>query len=83
MGVTRLSASKARGEFKETLSRVEYGKERIILRRHHKDAVAVVPIEDLKLIQAIEDKLDRKALRAARSEPGSIPWAKVKEELGL
>lgn len=83
MTTSRLAASKARSEFAETISRVEHGKERLILRRHHKDVVAVVPIEDLKLIQAIEDKLDRKALKAARSDPGSIPWEDLKAELGL
>lgn len=83
MAATRISASDVRSEFAEALDRVQHGRERLILRRHKKDVVAMVTIEDLRLLEAIEDKIDRKALRAARSEKGSIPWEDLKAKLGL
>lgn len=83
MSTTRIPASQARSEFAETLTRVQHKRERLILRRHNKDVVAIVSIEDLKLLEAIEDKLDVKAIRAARAEEGSIPWEQLKAELGL
>jgi hypothetical protein len=54
------------------------------LRRGRKVVAAVVPIEDLRLLQRLEDEEDildaRTALREARRK-GSIPWEKVKAEL--
>jgi hypothetical protein len=47
---------------------------------------AVVPIEDLKRLQRLEDDEDRRDARAALKEAkhkGTIPWDKVKTELGL
>jgi PHD/YefM family antitoxin component YafN of YafNO toxin-antitoxin module len=83
MATTRMPASVARGAFAETIDRVQHGRERLILRRHHKDAVAIVTIEDLRLLEAIEDKIDRKAIREARAETGSVSWEQLKAELGL
>jgi hypothetical protein len=41
-------------------------------------------MEDLELLRQLEDKLDNEAADRALSEPGeSIPWEKVKAELGL
>lgn len=56
------------------------------MRRGRKVVAAVVPIEDLRLLQRLEDEEDildaRTALREARRK-GSIPWEKVKAELNL
>jgi hypothetical protein len=51
--------------------------------RNKRHVVAVVPVEDLELL---EDHVDlraaRKALQEARKQ-GTRPWAEVKAELGL
>jgi prevent-host-death family protein len=83
MSATRIPASQARNDFAETLSRVQHGWERLILRRHNKDVVAIVPLSDLRLLEALEDKLDSKAIRVARMEQGSVAWEDIKAELGL
>ena len=47
---------------------------------------AVVPIADLRRLQKLENEEDLKDIRAARVEmkrKGTIPWEKVKAELGL
>lgn len=42
-----LPASKAREGFSDTINRVAFGKERVVLRRRGKEVAAVVPIDDL------------------------------------
>ena len=81
--MTRLAASKARESFSDTLNRVAYRKERIVLRRRGKEIAAVVPIEDLAFLEELEDRFDLEAARKALKEKGSIPWNKLKAQLGL
>lgn len=48
--------------------------------------VAIVPAEDLLLLEAFENEEDLKDLRASRAEAerlGTIPWEQVKAMLGL
>jgi hypothetical protein len=46
----------------------------------------LVPVEDLKLLEELEDRIDlesaREALKEAEKE-GTIPWKEVKKKLGL
>lgn len=82
--MTHIEATKARDEFADTLNRVAYAGERIVLRRRGKDIAALVPIEDLEMIEALEDRLDIAAAKKALKEKGpNIPIAKIKVELGL
>jgi len=82
--MTHIEATKARDEFADTLNRVAYAGERIVLRRRGKDIAAIVPIEDLEMIEAIEDRIDVAAAKKALKEKGpNIPLAKLKAELGL
>ena len=67
------------------LERARHG-ERIILRQGKKAVAACVPISDLRRLQKLEDDEDLRDIRAARTEmkrKGTIPWEKVKAELGL
>ncbi|MBI2988096.1 MAG: type II toxin-antitoxin system Phd/YefM family antitoxin [Deltaproteobacteria bacterium] len=76
----------ARAQFSEIINRAAFGKERMILTRRGKELVAVVPIEDVKLLEALEDRIDLEEARAALSEvkkKGTVSWEKMKKELGL
>ena len=45
-----------------------------------------MPIEDLAFLEELEDRLDLEEARAALAEAGTdgtIPWEKVKKDLGL
>jgi len=53
------------------------------LAKHTGLSVAELVRRAVDLLLGRDDRIDRKALRAARKEPGSIPWKQVKEELGL
>ena len=81
-----LNTSEARDNLADVLNRVAYAKDRVRIMRRGKAIAAVVPIEDLELIERLEDEIDireaRKALAEAEKK-GSIPWAEVKKELGL
>jgi prevent-host-death family protein len=84
--MTTLSTTEAQEKFSELLRRVGADKERIVLTLAGEELVAVVPIEDLALVEALEDRADieeaREALLEAR-EKGTTSLADFKAELGL
>jgi len=81
--MTTLNAVTLRATLAETLNQVAYTHERVIVEKHGKPVAALVPIEDLKTLEALEDRIDLAAARRALKEPGRIPWEKVKKDLGL
>jgi prevent-host-death family protein len=83
--MTRMTTSQARQDFKGTLQKVARG-ERIVLSSHKKAVAAVVPIEDLELLQAIEDRVDARAAgdaKAAADQEGTTSWESIKADLEL
>ncbi len=85
-GSGSIDTSVVRDSLADTLNRVSYSKERIVIRRHGKDLAALVPIEDLMFLEALEDRMDLEEARAALAEvkeKGTIPWEKVKQDLGI
>ena len=86
--MTRMAASKARQDFSETLNQVAYKGKRIVLHRRGKDVAALVPVEDLALIEKIEDRIDLEEAEKILAEMENkgekpIPWEQVKKNLGL
>jgi len=82
--VTTLNITEIRDNLSEAISRVAYKGERILVRRSGKDVVAIVPIEDLATLEALEDQRDIKAADAALAESDErIPYVQVRRELGL
>ena len=85
-GLETIDTSVARDGLSDTLNRVSYGKERIVIKRHGKELAALVPMEDLKFLEELEDRLDLEDVRAALAEAeekGTILWEKVREDLGI
>lgn len=83
--MSRAVVRKPASAFDRTLSRVSHG-ERVVLRRGRKAVAAVVSIEDLARLQKLEDEEDVRDARTALKEAakkGTVPWEKVKTELGL
>jgi prevent-host-death family protein len=82
-----LDTTKARDEFADTLNRVAYGKEHIILQRRGKDLAAVIPIEDYHLLEnylaSREDEMDVEEARKILSDPNEdrIPFEQIKKEI--
>ena len=81
-----LTVSKAREVFAETVNRVAYTKERIMVERRGKAVAAMVPVEDVELLQFLEDHMDLGDARVAIAEAkkkGSKSFSALKKELGL
>ena len=74
--------SEAREHLADLANRVALRGERIVVERRGKTLFALVPVEDVELLERLEDKLDLDEIRAAKDEP-TKPWAEVKKALGL
>ncbi|MGE0274709.1 MAG: type II toxin-antitoxin system Phd/YefM family antitoxin [Nitrospiraceae bacterium] len=81
-----LPASKAREGFADAINRVAFGKERVVLRRRGKEVAAMVPIDDLRLLEELEDRIDLADARAALAETrkkGAKPLDVILKDIGL
>ncbi len=85
--MNELAISQARDEFADLVNRVAFGKERIVIKRRGKAIVAMIPFEDLEILQDLEDEIDRRIVSEVLDDPDGegrrIPWEDVKRELGL
>jgi len=80
----QISTGEARSGLAELINRTAYGKERTALTRRGKEVAAVVPIEDLRLLELLEDRLDLEQARQSLAEDGADEnWEDLKTELGL
>ncbi len=84
--MTTMSSSHAREHFPEVVSESAFGKKRFVVTRRGKRLVAIIPIEDLELIEALEDQIDLEDARRVLADvkkKGATSWKKIKLELGL
>jgi prevent-host-death family protein len=86
--MTRLNVAKAREEFPEIVNRAARGKRTIVSHRG-KEVAAVIPIEDLHLLERLaREEMDRQDIEDARAalkeakEKGTIPLEDLMRELG-
>ena len=83
MTTTVMNTAEAKEQFGDLINRVVHSKERVILTRRGKEVAAIIPFEDLNILQNSQDKSDlhdaMEALREARTA-GSISLEKLKEE---
>jgi len=86
--VRRVSVGDARSILAELLNRAAYRGERILLHRRGKEVAALVPVEDLRLLEVLEDRHDAQEAKRilaemeARSET-PVPYEQVRRKLGL
>lgn len=78
-----LNTTEAREDFAEILNRVAYRKERLIISRRGKRLAAIVPMEDVELLEKLEERMDLESAAKALREPGAVSWRKIKAELNL
>jgi prevent-host-death family protein len=79
---SKTTASIARQKFSDILNRAAYGGERVVVHRGNKPIAALVPMEDFEILEQIEDRADLEEVRKRLNEP-TIPWSRIKKELGL
>ena len=78
------SARHVRAGLAEAINRAAFGGERTVIRRNGKEVAAVVSVEDLRTLEALEDRLDLEDARQIMKKPGRlIAWEKIKSDLGL
>jgi prevent-host-death family protein len=85
--LTVLTASQARIP-PDTFNRVAYRGERVRIERRGAPSVAIIPIEDLELLEFLEDQIDIEAAQKALADLKTkgekpVPWDEVKARLGL
>ena len=86
-GMTELIVAAARARLADVVDEVRERHSPVFLTRRGQRVAAVIDSEDLdRLLEAAEALEDIEAARAARAEvsaEGSIPWDRVKADLGL
>lgn len=84
--MSSVSLVKARDHLSALVKRAASEKERVVLTVRGRELAALVPIEDLRLLEELEDRLDVYDARAALAEvrkEGTVPWEIIKRDLGL
>lgn len=84
--MVKVEATAARNKFSDLINRVRYGSDRVIIGRRGKEEVAMIKIEDLRLLELLEDQIDIEAARKALANPKNkvrVSLAQVKKRLGL
>jgi prevent-host-death family protein len=81
--MTTVSATEIRAHLSDMLSKVARKGSRVVVTRGGKKSAALVPMDDLEFLELLEDRLDIEDAKKALKEPGSVPWEKVKADLGL
>ena len=84
MTTTVMNTAEAKEQFGDLINRVVHSKERVILTRRGKEVAAIIPFEDLDILQNSQDKSDLhdaiEALKEAR-HTGTISLDKLKEDV--
>jgi len=81
-----MSKSAPLGADRDLVARVAEQKERVVVRYEGREIGALVPLEDLAVLQRLEDQADLAEAREALAEiekEGTVSWEQVKAELGL
>lgn len=82
--MTNISTAEARNDFADVINRASFGKERFVLTRRGKKLAAIVPVEDMDLLEELEDQMDVAAAKAALAESDErISYQDLRRELGL
>ena len=78
--------NKEREGFADAINRAAFGNERVLLRRRGRAVAAVIPIDDLRLLEALEDRVDLVDARAALAQAnkkGAQTFDAILKDLGL
>ena len=81
-----ITAAEARKQMSELVSRAAYGKERFVVTRHGKELVAIVPLEEVTLLDRLRALVSSKDFAAAMAEVGDAgmeSWDDIRKDLGL
>jgi prevent-host-death family protein len=77
--VYEIPVTQARAEFADLVNRVVYGGERVVVTRHGKPIVALVPAADLERLDATEEPGEAATVVRLPVEPANQPLATPSE----
>jgi prevent-host-death family protein len=82
--MTTVTAKELKDHPTDVLGRVQYGNERVAVTRYGKEVAVVMPIEDARLLESIEDLIDAQdviqAIEEAERE-GTISLDELRDTL--
>lgn len=78
-----ISVTKVRENLADILGEVRYAHKRIKLTSNGKGVGAIIPLEDLELLEAIEDKIDIELAQKAIKDDKYFTLDEVLDELGI
>ena len=82
--MAKISTAEARNDFAGVINRASFGKERFVLTRRGKKLAAIIPVEDLELLEELGDRMDGEAAKAALGESDErVSYQDLRRELGL
>lgn len=81
--MTTIQVSQLRSDLSNVANKVAYTGQRICVERNHKPLFALVPFDDMQLLERLEDKMDIELAKEALRRGEFIDWKDVKKELGL
>jgi len=81
--MTIVSITEAREHLSDYADRVSFKGERLYVKRNGKPAFAIVSVEDMKLLEAIEDIMDIEEAQEALRRNKFTSWKQAKKKLGL
>lgn len=82
----RKAFSEARSDLTDIVNHVAFAHDRYVLTRNGKDVAAIVSIEDLRMLEELEDRLDIETAQRVDKDikkQGTVKWKDAKRELGL
>lgn len=91
MAGKQLTTTEAREQFADIVERAQFKKERIVISKRGREAVAVISVEDLRLLEVLEAQEDREDIEAAETALSEmqakgekpIAWEEALSSLGL
>lgn len=78
-----ISTAEARKNLADLLNKVAYAKEHVVVRRRGQAIAAIVPMEDLDLLERLRGLLERSEVAQALDEldtGASIPWETLRRK---
>ena len=81
--MTVVKVSEFRSGISDYANKVAYAGERICVERNNKPLFAVVPIDDMRFLEQLEDQMDLELAKEALKEGKFVSFDGLKKEIGL
>lgn len=78
-----ITVTKARENLADILGEVRFAHKRIKLTSNGKGVGAIIPLEDLELLEAIEDKIDIELAEQSSKDDKTYSFDEILQEMGL